>query len=847
MANFRKNENHHNVASRYVGIIPFALSKICFLVIIELISTMSLASASTDNIEFNTDTLDVADKKNIDLSRFSQVGYIMPGQYVMTVKFGNNELPDQTIDWLTDSVDKKKSYPCLTPDIVSHIGLTDDAKKELKWINNAQCLDLKSLDGLEAKGNLSSSTVDLNIPQIYLEYRTKNWDPPSLWDDGIPGVLFDYYENLQTNHTEGADNKNSVSGNGTLGTNIGSWRLRADWQNNYSNASDDQSVSSWDWSKFYAYRALPKLGAKLTVGENSLYSDIFDSFSFTGVNLNSDDNMLPPNLRGYAPEVSGVAKTNAKVTISQQNRVLEVTQVAAGPFRIQDLNSMVSGELDVKVEEQDGSVQHFTVNTATVPYLTRPGQIRYKTAIGRPSDMSHHISGPTFATGELSWGVNSGWSLYGGAIVSEDYNAVAIGLGRDLFAFGALSFDVTQSIARLPQEEDNQAGKSYRISYSKRFDSTDSEVTFAGYRFSEENYMTMGDYLDALDNDEQDGASKEMYTITFNQQLSDFGLSAYLNYSHETYWDQDAENRYTLTISQNFNVGHFRNVSLSATAFRNDYEGEKDDGVYLSLSIPWGDGSMVSYENSVSGGDHSNQVTYYDKVNERDNYKLTVGTSNNNEMMSGYYNHQADIAQINTTATYQGGSYSALSMSLQGGMTATTKGVALHRTSLPGGTRMLVDTGDVPGVPIKGYGANTTTNLFGKAVVSDVTSYYRNTLRIDLDALPENVEAVDSVAQGTLTEGAIGYRKFAVISGSKAMAALRLKDGSYPPFGAVVQNEQGQSVGIVSDGGEVYLSGLQPNRVMTVHWDGTAQCKVQLPVALPNDLSQELLLPCTTS
>ncbi|WP_157699308.1 fimbria/pilus outer membrane usher protein, partial [Serratia marcescens] len=48
-----------------------------------------------------------------------------------------------------------------------------------------------------------------------------------------------------------------------------------------------------------------------------------------------DDNMLPPNLRGYAPEVTGVAKTNAKVTISQQGRVLYETTVAAGPFRIQ--------------------------------------------------------------------------------------------------------------------------------------------------------------------------------------------------------------------------------------------------------------------------------------------------------------------------------------------------------------------------------------------------------------------------------------------------------------------------------------------------------------------------------
>ncbi|MFT1843819.1 fimbria/pilus outer membrane usher protein, partial [Vibrio cholerae] len=80
----------------------------------------------------------------------------------------------------------------------------------------------------------------------------------------------------------------------------------------------------------------------------------------------------------YAPEVTGVARTNAKVVISQQGRVLYETQVASGPFRIQDINDAVSGQLDVRVEEQDGSVQAFRIDTASIPYLTRPGTVRYK-------------------------------------------------------------------------------------------------------------------------------------------------------------------------------------------------------------------------------------------------------------------------------------------------------------------------------------------------------------------------------------------------------------------------------------------------------------------------------------
>lgn len=49
-----------------------------------------------------------------------------------------------------------------------------------------------------------------------------------------------------------------------------------------------------------AYRAIPALMGQVMLGENYLKSDIFDSFRFSGITLNTDDNMLPPNLRGYA-------------------------------------------------------------------------------------------------------------------------------------------------------------------------------------------------------------------------------------------------------------------------------------------------------------------------------------------------------------------------------------------------------------------------------------------------------------------------------------------------------------------------------------------------------------------
>lgn len=129
--------------------------------------------------------------------------------------------------------------------------------------------------------------------------------------------------------------------------------------------------------------------------------------------------------------------------------------------------------------------------------------------------------------------------------------------------------------------------------------------------------------------------------------------------------------------------------------------------------------------------------------------------------------------------------------------------------------------------------------------MSDINSYYRNRASIDVDNLADDVEVGNSsVAQLTLTEGAIGYRRFDVISGEKAIAVLRMADGTSPPFGATVLNESQQETGIVNDDGSTYLSGINAGETMSVNWNGQAQCRITLPETLSAQVLTNLLLPC---
>ncbi|WP_373859563.1 fimbria/pilus outer membrane usher protein [Kluyvera intermedia] len=805
---------------------------------------------SVSSVDFNTDIMDAEDRSNIDLSRFSQAGYIMPGEYQLSMVLNGQKISEQHIvfrERKTTVPDKKAVVEtCLTRDQVNMLGLKPDALEKIAFDKDELCGDFSAIEGVVLRGDLSTTSLHIAIPQSWLEYQDASWLPPSRWENGIPGLLLDYNVNATHNRPNKGNPSQNVSASGTTGANLGAWRLRGDWQGNYSHTTGQPgSLRTFDWSRIYAYRALPGLMAKMTVGEDYLSSDLFDSWRYTGASLVSDESQLPPKLRGYAPEVSGIARTNAKVIISQQGRVIYESTVAAGPFRIQELGSATSGTLDVRVEEQDGTVQTFQTTTATIPYLTRPGQVRYKLAVGRPSDYSHHVEGPMFGTAELSWGVSNAWSLYGGGIFSQDYNSVALGIGRDLFQFGAISTDITQSVARYPGDT-TLSGRSYRVSYSKRFEEFNGDVTFAGYRFSERNYLSMTEYLNSRYHNGSRGNSKELYTVTASKSFPDQRISTSLSWSHQTYWDRVNDDRYSLSASTYFDAGDWRNVALSLSASRSEYEGRTDDAVWLSLSLPLGNGTASYNGNWNKNKSFTQSASWYQRLKEGDSYRLSAGTRNNQgESMttqaSGLYSHYGAMGDITANVGWQQNAYSSFGLSFSGGMTATAEGAALHGASPRGGTRMLVSTDGISGVPV---GRNGKNNFFGIAVEPSVPSYYRASTRIDVNRLPDDVEVGGTpVAEAALTEGAIGFRRFDVLKGSKVVAILAMADGSHPPFGASVRNAKERELGMVSDGGLAWITGVNPGESLGVYWGGKQQCVATLPSSLTG-ISGQLLLPC---
>ncbi len=803
--------------------------------IISACVAIGLSTTYAHAVDFNTDILDVDERSEVDLSRFSEVGYVMPGTYVLDVYINKRVLPRQSIEYRAVAGEKTKSEACLPLSIIPKMLLKDEVRAKIKVTEDGTCADFSDIEGLTVTGSLAEAAIRINVPQAWLKYDDPDWTPPELWDEGIPGVMVDYNISARTSKQDGGDRNRDISAYGTIGANAGAWRLRADYQM-HERRTGGETDSDFDFSQIYAYRALPQIAAKLTLGEQYLESDLFDGYRYLGANIRTDERMLPPSLQGYAPQVQGVATSNSTVTVSQDGRIIYKTTVPVGPFLIQDLNSSVRGKLLVTVEGDDGRVETFEIGTASVPYLTRPGQVRYNVSMGRPSNMDHNVEGPFIATGDFSWGASNSWSLFGGGVASQDYTAVAVGVGRDLRVLGAVSIDVTQSKAKLPNG-DSPRGHSFRLNYAKRFDELHGQITFAGYRFSQRQFMSVSQFLDAYSGDRDEfRRDKELYTLTGSKTFWPLepkkAITAYLSYTKQTYWDDTDRNRVSLSASKLFDVAGIKNVSASFNAYQTKQYGDTFNGVMVNVSVPLETENRMSVGYSLMNNDgkatHSASLS---GSNERNAWQVSAGLdSESDTSLRGYFTRETAMASVGINADWQQNQYQSVGLDVRGGITATLKGVAFHPDGVGGGTRVLVDTGDVGGVPI----SNTyiKTNRFGKAVIPNMTSYMDTMTRIDVDTLDDDVDAPMATFESTLTEGAIGYRKMDVVRGQKMLATISVGNGEdRPPFGAVVTNSKGRTIAVVAESGLAYLSGVQENEKLGVVWGGQQQCQITIPVA----------------
>ncbi|EPL8096464.1 fimbria/pilus outer membrane usher protein, partial [Morganella morganii] len=288
-------------------------------------------------------------------------------------------------------------------------GLRPDASPAFaETENTAPVADIAGLvSGVVLNFDAVQQALDITIPQRFFLTDEQRAADASLWEPGITAFMLNYDYRISRQSSRFSDH----TGHTLLlqsGFNTGFWRLR-----HHSRAEYRNRKMTWQSERLWMYRVIAPLRSELQLGELFSGDVLFDSRAFRGIRLASQGDMYPLNQQGYAPVISGIAGQSAELTIRQQGMVIRRETLPAGEFVIDDLNTSFQGtELDVTIEEADGTVQHLTRHGAAVPVMQREGRLSYTLDAGRYSG-NRNNNKDLFVKSTAAYGINSVLTLYG--------------------------------------------------------------------------------------------------------------------------------------------------------------------------------------------------------------------------------------------------------------------------------------------------------------------------------------------------------------------------------------------------------------------------------------------------
>lgn len=546
--------------------------------------------------------------------------------------------------------------------------------------------------------------------------------------------------------------------------------------------------------------------------------------------------MLPESQRGFAPEIRGIARTNAKVTVRQGDAVIYQTTVAPGAFLIDDLYPTgYGGDLLVTVEEADGTRQSFSVPYAAVVEQLRPGATRFELVGGelRNDFISHDVA---LYQGTVRHGLTNLLTGYGGMQVSQNYYALlgGVAVGTE---YGAFSFDVTQARMHLHQtEKQASSGQSYRLSYSKTVSETQSNISVAAYRFSSSgfmDFMTAQQTLEAIERGASENAisrSRNRFSVTASQGLPGAWGQLYISGSVQDYWNKTrSDKQYQMGYNNSYGSVSY-GVSVGRTYSLNGTE----DTWLLTMSMPLGR-SDSTYRPQLSTqlthdstGRTGEQATLSGTGGEEHQFSYSATAMNANQGVgaSGALSGQYRTQYANLSASWSGGrNYHSESLGANGTIVAHQGGVTL--SSYTSDTFALVEAKGATGASVSGY-PGVRIDRFGYALVPYLDPYQMNNVILDPKGASDEVEMVNTEKRVAPYFGALVKVKYGTKTGSPVLINATL-NGQPVPFGAEVLDEKGRSVGNAGQGGQLYARVEQQQGTLTVRWGqgNDQQCEIR--------------------
>ncbi|WP_193016020.1 fimbria/pilus outer membrane usher protein [Proteus sp. FME41] len=810
-------------------------------------------SNGNGSTSFNPIFMNTTQGGDIDISRFDKADAILPGTWNVEIYVNNHFVALEPITF--KEMANREVEACLTKDIIGLVGLKDEKTPPLlkSALELYECVEFsKFVPSSDIKYDHSIQRLNINVPQALVGYKPRGYVSPSLWERGINAILVSYNANYFMSRNNGTEYKSAFSGiTGTV--NLGTWSYHHTGNYSWNEQTGHDYTSTYN----YLERIITTIQGVVQIGDVLTTGQLFDSQPLRGIQLFSDDKMLPDSQRGFAPTIRGVARTNARVIIRQDGRVIHEAVVPPGAFEIDDLYpSGYGGNLDVTIQEADGSEQNFKVYYASLVQLLRPGQHNYTVAAGHLNSNTVDYD-PTLYQATYRRGLTNLLTGYAGAQgTGADYYAIQVGLALST-PLGAFSADVTQARVHLNTTESNvNSGQSYQISYSKYIQDTNSNLTIAAYKFNSEHFY---DYMSAVQaiNEERHGRNinniwrpKSRFNVTIDQGLPEGWGNFYISGFTQNYWNNDTtdlqyqmgyNNRWK-RLSYGINVGQARNV-----------DGKKETTAEINFNLPLYDLSVDHMPTLTAALTRDGQGYVGERVgisgsageDNRYNYGVTAMNTNNGGGSSMTINGNARTNYTNLAANYGVGKhYQNASVGASGSLIGWSGGVVA--TPYQGNTFAIVEADGAKGAKVSGY-SGIEIDGFGHAAVPYLTPYQMNDITINPRGMSTNVELQNTQGRVAPFEGAIAKIKFETNAGIPLLITIQRNNGAIP-FGSVAYDEQNNEVGSIGQGGLLYARVNGNSGKLTVKWGPgeIQQCTINYNVPAQDKDNQSSFVQLTS-
>lgn len=820
--------------SSYCSVRIFALSALAFA-----LSTASGVVYADDYFNLSVLETETPLENTGAVEAYLRHNGLSPGQYLTSIVWNEDRLDKRNLTYLL-SKDNSALIPQFTKAELAELGVKVDAVAALQPLDdNAPVGDISEyIPGARYDFSPDTQVLQLRIPQQFRNPRLSGETNPANWDDGIPAIWSSYYVSGSRQQTD-ADSSRANFASLDSGVNIGPWRFR--------NTSNWGSDTGWQSINTTLERDVKRLRSQFRAGQTSTNGELFDSVQMTGVTLETDTAMSPGGLQGFAPVVRGIANSDAKVTVKQNGYTIYQTNVSAGPFELRDLSQVTAGaDLEVTVEEADGTQRSFIQASSSVPIMQREDALKYSVSAGKYRDVNHGEE-PAFGQATLIYGLPFGTTVYGGVLGASMYRAGLIGVGADLHRLGSFSLDLTQAQTAFADTRGKATGQSWRAQYAKDFPATDTTLTLASYRYSTSGFYTFQEALDQR-NGGYEGNDIYSYRNAYNrrsrlqlnvsQSLNGWG-SVYANAWQQNYWGMSGRERsVSLGYSSSWHGANWSvNYSLTKTPSTRD-----DRQFSLSLNIPlsrflpeaWATYNLTSSKTGTA----THQVGINGSLLEDNNltYNLQQNYTRDNVGNGAYLSsrYRASMGDFSTSYSYQKNS-KQWGYSAQGSVVEHSHGVTLGRSVQDAFAVVHITDGD--NVKVESA-QGIYTDAWGNAIVPTLTPYRRNTVTVNTHGR-DDIDIQDAAVDTIPTRGAVVAADFSARAGKRALLTLTHHRGVVP-FGAVLSMEG--MTAIVGEGGEVYVTGLKGTQAFTVQWGDTPEARCAGRVSVPQKMDTTLLM-----